>query len=259
MRRGLTLACVALIVVAVAVGSAIWWGAGAVNAAPAQQGFVGVITAPQQGSSVRGTISIEGTASHGDFWKYEVHYGRGASPSNWVLIGDVHTNTVSNGRLEVWNTGLVPDGIYTLRLRVVRRDGNFEDVFTREIRVANTTPTDTPVPPEEMPTPAEAATATPLPASPTVVIEQPKRETPTVTATATVQQALAVPTSTPAPMPSISGSMLVDWLWSGARIVFIIFGIVLGLVIIRALAGVMGRALSRWLKNRRRKDDDLDD
>jgi len=252
MRRGLSLAFFIIALSVVVLGVILQ---GSALAAPAQQ-FVGVITSPKAGSTVRGTVVIEGTASHNDFWKYEVHYGRGTNPNSWVLIGDVHTNKVTNGRLEAWNTGLVPDGQYTLRVRVVRRDGNFEDFYSRDVRVANTTPTETPTS-AVTPTPAVQATATPLPASPTVIIDQPKRETPTVAVTAT--KPAAIPTATPAPLPSVSGSQLMDWLWSGARVVILVFAVLAALAIIRAIAGVLARAIIRFVKDRFRKDDDLDD
>ena len=256
MRRGLALAFFILAFSVVTLGVITWGGAPAAYAAPAPQGFVGVITSPKAGSAVRGTVVIEGTASHSDFWKYEVHYGRGVNPNSWVLIGDVHTAKVTNGRLEAWNTGLVPDGQYTLRLRVVRRDGNFEDFYSRDVRVANTTPTDTPTP-AETPTPAVQSTATPLPAAPTVVIDQPKRDTATPAPSAT--RSAVAPTATPAPLPSVSGSMLLEWLWSGARLVIMVFAVLAVLVIIRVIFGYIARAIIRFVKSRLRKDDDLDD
>ena len=250
MRRGITLAFLGSVVAIVLLAAV------PALAAPAAQ-TVGIITSPKPGSTVRGTVPIEGSASHPDFWKYEVHYGRGANPSQWVLIGDVHQNKVTNGRLEMWNTGLVPDGQYTLRLRVVRKDGNYEDFYARDIRVANTTPTETPTPEatiEAPPTP----TSTPLPATPTVVIEQPKRETPTVIATVT--RPAVVPSATPPNLPSISGGALIGAAWSGAKIVLIAFAVVAALAIARwvlwSLAKILGKLIRRKLLKQRDEVDD---
>jgi formylglycine-generating enzyme required for sulfatase activity len=106
-----------------------------------------VITSPRDRAMVRGTVSIRGTATHPEFWKYEVAYGPEPNPSDqWVLIDAVHETQVVDNVLETWDTTLVPDGNYSLRLRVVRRDGNYQEYFVREIVVANTQPTDTPSP-----------------------------------------------------------------------------------------------------------------
>jgi len=253
MRRGLALSSVTTLIVTSLI---LVFGVLLASAAPARQGAIGVITAPLPGSTVRGSVNIEGTATHSDFWKYEVHYGRGTSPSGWVLIGDVHTTKVTNGRLEVWNTGLVPDGIYTLRVRVVRRDGNYEDFYARDIRVANTTPTETPTP-SETATPLIPATSTPLPASPTVVIDQPRRETPSPSPSPT--RPAAVPPAPPPDLPTISGTTLAGWLWSGARIALYGFAVLAVLVIARVILGLIARAIYLFLRSKLRKDEDLDD
>ena len=78
------------------------------------------ITSPRPNAILRGTVSIQGTASVPDFWKYEVQFAPGLNPPNnaWsVLI--VREEPVINGQLAVWDTTTVPDGTYTLRLRVV--------------------------------------------------------------------------------------------------------------------------------------------
>ena len=223
------------------------------SAAPPLQGSIGVITSPKGGTSIRGSVVIEGSASHNEFWKYEVHYGRGVNPSNWTLIGDVHQNKVISGRLEAWNTNLVPDGIYALRLRVARKDGNYDDYFVRDLNVANTQPTETPTPKEETPA-APTITSTPLPATPTIVIEQPKRETPTAAATS-AKSAAGQMTPTPAESPKISGRALLDAVWSGTKFVLVIFAGFGLLAILRAIL----LAIYRWIRKKIRKDEEYDD
>jgi len=179
MKRILALVLLILVGVATPVG-----------AEPRSQEAQGVITSPRSGAVVRGKVVITGTATHPDFWKYEVHYMPEPSPTGqWILIGSVHEYTpVVDGRLEIWetDTGLVPDGVYSLRLRVVRRDGNYDEYYVRNITVANQTPTETPTP-QVQDTPTPTVTPTPLPPTPTVIIEQP-----------------VVPTPTPHPSPSIT-------------------------------------------------------
>ncbi len=147
------------------------------SAAPLVQEDRSEITSPRMNAAVRGTVTINGSASHPNFWKYEIHYGPEPNPSNqWVLIGVTHENLVLDGVLETWNTAIVPDGTYSLRLRVVRRDGNYEDYFVRQITVANTGPTETPTPETSVtPTFAPRLTNTPAPTQikPTVIVAQP--------------------------------------------------------------------------------------
>ncbi len=135
------------------------------------------ITSPRPNAILRGTVSIQGTASVPDFWKYEVQFAPGLNPPNnaWsVLI--VREEPVINGQLAVWDTTTVPDGTYTLRLRVVYRDGNYEEVYIRPVSVQNAGPPPTETPAE---TPTPLPTLTPVSAAPPatgttpVVVAQP--------------------------------------------------------------------------------------
>ena len=147
------------------------------EAAPPQQGAV--ITSPQDRDVVRGLLVIKGTATSSSFWKYEIHYAPEPNPTDqWMLVGDVHEAQVTDGRLQTWDTSLVSDGTYSLRLRVVRVDGNYDEYYVRQISVVNAQPTETPTA-----TPTPLATRTPLPPTPTVIIEQPPTATPRPTST----------------------------------------------------------------------------
>jgi len=146
------------------------------EAAPPQQ--EAVITSPQDRDVVRGLLVIKGTATHPNFWKYETYFAPEPNPTDqWQLLG-LHEMQVTDGRLETWETSLVPDGTYSLRLRVVRTDGNYDEYYVRQISVVNAQPTETPTA-----TPTPLATRTPLPPTPTVIIEQPPTATPRPTST----------------------------------------------------------------------------
>jgi hypothetical protein len=146
------------------------------EAAPPQQ--EAVITSPRDRDVVRGLLVIKGTATNPNFWKYEIHYAPEPNPTDqWTVLG-LHEVQVVDGRLETWDTSQVPDGTYSLRLRVVRQDGNYDEYYVRQISVANAQPTETPTA-----TPTPAASPTPLPPTPTVIIEQPPTATPRPTAT----------------------------------------------------------------------------
>jgi len=153
-----------LVLLAVGLAKGQWAGAQAPG-----------ITSPRDNAMVAGAVAMQGTATHPDFWKYELYYSQMAT-EEWVFIGQVHETPVINGQLEIWYTTTVPDGAYKLRLRVVRRDGNYDEYFVRNISVSNTVPTVTPT---SEATPTRARTPTPLPPTPTIVVEQPKLPTPT--------------------------------------------------------------------------------
>lgn len=152
----------------------------AVAALPAQQSL-SRIASPGENSVVRGIVPIVGSAVDAAFWKYEVHFGPYPNPlQQWTVIGGVHENAVTDGLLETWDTAIIPDGSYSIRLRVVDRTGNYRETFANGVLVANAAPTETP-----MPTRAPEPTATGTPAAtptfiiPTALLEQPS-PTPTL-------------------------------------------------------------------------------
>ncbi|MEA3335509.1 MAG: hypothetical protein U9R25_06325 [Chloroflexota bacterium] len=148
---------------------------------PLLQGNLAQITSPEPLSNVRGNVSIMGTATHPQFQRYELYYT--VEPGeNWVFIGEAHFNPVAGGLLGTWNTESLPDSTYSLRLRVVRQDGNYGEAYQRNIVVANSAPTPTPTPFELPTVPARAeptATATVDATSTPVTVEQPDIPTPT--------------------------------------------------------------------------------
>ncbi len=159
---------------------------------PLLQDAAAVITSPQSGQSVRGSVQVTGSALHPAFQRYELYYT--VEPGeNWVFIGDARTSPVSNGVLGTWETGGLPDGNYSLRLRVVRQDGNYDEGFARNVVVANTTPP-TPTPTDTPSFDAEATLPPP--------IEGVVTPTPPATPTAAAVEQPDIPTPTPRPSPS---------------------------------------------------------
>ena len=124
-------------------------------AAPELAQGLGVITSPRDGAEVRGLVPIEGSATHPQFQKYEIHYGPQPNPGDqWTPVGQSPFSVpVVQGRLALWDTTVIPDGQYSLRLRLVRLDGNYDEYFVRGIQVVNTRPVATPTR-EATPTPS---------------------------------------------------------------------------------------------------------
>ncbi|MBA3534563.1 MAG: hypothetical protein H0T73_21810 [Ardenticatenales bacterium] len=138
---------------------------GAARAAPALQ-YQGEVSSPRPNAVLRGQVVINGTAGHSDFWKYEVRVTSGLNPNasddQWFRI-TVQEQQIFGGQLAVWDTSNVPDGVYTLRLRVVQLDGNWRDFDVLPLSVANSvqpTPTEPPPPPPTEVPPTEAPVAT---------------------------------------------------------------------------------------------------
>lgn len=154
------------------------------------------ITVPAGGSSVSGDVIIQGTAVIEPFQKYELAFKREPNGDDAYAYFDGGTAQVVNGSLGIWRTTGLEPGIYSLRLRVVKLDGNYAEFYALNISVnqqaaaATETATVTAtVPSEATPTPIPSATFTPGP-SPTPNIGQ--VEQPLV-----VEENL-VPTDTPA-------------------------------------------------------------
>ena len=131
------------------------------------------ITAPSTGSSVSGDVTIMGTAIIDPFQKYELHYKLEPSGDDAYIYFAGATTPVQNGQLGVWQASGLPAGTYSLRLRVVKVDGNYAEYFAANISVNQGAqePTPTPTSSEPTPTPIPTATFTPAP-QPTVAVGQ---------------------------------------------------------------------------------------
>lgn len=195
----------------------------------AQGSDIAVIASPTSNAVVQGTVQINGSADHPAFQFFVVDIAPEPNPADvWSTIGATHNTPVVNGLLETWDTTLFPDGSYTIRLRVVRLDGNYAETFARQVVISNAQPipTDTP---ESKETPTPTVTPTKLPPTPTIVIDQPIVDTPTPR---------PVPTSAPLDdpeaeetfIPTVTGfsmTPLVDACLYGGGImlgVFLLFG-----------------------------------
>lgn len=169
------------------------------------------ITSPATGATVGGDVPVIGTAVIEPFQKYELHYKLEPSGDDAYIYFDGGTTPVVNGQLAVWRAAGLAPGVYSLRLRVVKNDGNYAEYFAQNISV-NQGPTPTPT--SNLPTPTPIPTTPPTPvAQPTVVVgqvEQPGGGQPT--APAEQPSAAALPTPTPAAVAAAgdAGSANVD-------------------------------------------------
>lgn len=96
------------------------------------------IAQPALFSAVRGSVRVRGTAGGAGFASFRMQVGQGINPATWLQIGE-GTAPVSAGLLGEWDTTRAPDGLYALRLLVVRSDQSV-DVAVAQVTVDNTAP-----------------------------------------------------------------------------------------------------------------------
>ncbi len=96
------------------------------------------ITSPAMFAYLRGNVPVLGSAAGPDFVSYRLQFGPGLNPQTWLQIGSDSAAPVSGGQLAEWDTSSL-DGLYALRLQVVRAD-NQVDSATIQVTVDNQPP-----------------------------------------------------------------------------------------------------------------------
>jgi subtilisin family serine protease len=92
------------------------------------------IQTPDNNLKVFGLVNVMGTAAGIGFQQYWLEYGVGSNPESWNVLIPPQANPVTNGLLGVWDTTGLPDGIYSLRLRVIGEGGEASDTKIVEIK-----------------------------------------------------------------------------------------------------------------------------
>ena len=156
----------------------------------AAQSEMGIrITVPASGETLRGLVNVMGTSAADGFASSELSFAyasdivpEGGSASTWFLIYQTDS-PVTDGLLAAWDTSLVTDGEYHLRLRVALQDGSILESLVTGLRIRNQLPTETPaptftppglepipvsspLPPTSMPAPTSTRLPTPTPLPP---------------------------------------------------------------------------------------------
>jgi len=97
------------------------------------------ITDPAIYTYVNGRLSIRGVAGGDNFSSYQLQVGQGINPQNWVEISSSPKRVSPAGILGEWDTTRQSDGLYALRLLVVRSNQQI-DVSVIQVTVDNTPP-----------------------------------------------------------------------------------------------------------------------
>lgn len=114
-----------------------------------------IVTQPKEGARVSGAVIVSGSASHPQFLRYELWVAKTTFPGaqDWQLLL-TSSQPVIQGALGAWCTGGssaptlagappcpnnagVDDGLWDLRLRVVKLDSNYDEVIVRRLVVRN--------------------------------------------------------------------------------------------------------------------------
>ncbi len=98
------------------------------------------ITSPEPVSSISGTVTITGTVNPPDLQSYFFEVADASVDPNsatWTPVTLPSRNPVDNGTLAQFNTTIVANGVYTLRLRVVHQSGDISVVTVTPLRIEN--------------------------------------------------------------------------------------------------------------------------
>ena len=98
------------------------------------------ITFPPPVYALQGTVSIIGTVNPPDLQNYFFEMADASldpATASWTPVTLPSRNPVVEGTLAQLNTTIVPDGIYTLRLRVVLQGGQTTFLTVGPLRIAN--------------------------------------------------------------------------------------------------------------------------
>ncbi len=171
------------------------------------------ILSPLAGQAVQGSVPVIVFSDIQGFQSAELSFGYTKDlTGTWFLIAQ-NTQPVANGEMGTWDTNLITDGDYNLRLEVVLQDGSKIDTAVTGVRVRNY---------------SLVETSTPTPVTPTATLAPGERPTatatliPTITATATL-----LPTN----QAEMTGGQITGSLTKGALGTIIVF-VILGLYIL---------------------------
>ncbi|HLO15951.1 MAG TPA: hypothetical protein VK206_14050 [Anaerolineales bacterium] len=94
-----------------------------------------IITSPEPGTEISGTVNITGTANVPNFAFYKYEYAL-MGMQNWATIS-AGNQVVNNEQLGEWNTLSVTNGDYFLRLVIIDNVGKSLEPCVIAVRVAN--------------------------------------------------------------------------------------------------------------------------
>jgi len=104
-----------------------------------------VITSPAPGDPISGEVTIKGTTDVLGFASSQLDFSYASNPTDTWFTLQTSSQPVVDSPLAVWDTTLISDGDYILRLRVTLDDETFQET-TVQVKVQNDMPILTPTP-----------------------------------------------------------------------------------------------------------------
>ena len=139
------------------------------------------LIAPGDGEALQGVVAVTGKAKGGGLQSVELSFAYPTDKTGTrFFLADISPAEAAEFQVE-WDTTVITDGEYDLRLRAVYANGEVLTQFVSGVRVRNYTPLETETPsPTEMPLPTGSGvlpsetvlpspTLTPLPPNPAAV------------------------------------------------------------------------------------------
>lgn len=101
---------------------------------------------PLPGQALQGVVSIQGSSAVDGFSSAQIEFGYENDPSQtWFLIQD-NIPAIENDVLASWDTTTITDGIYRVRLKILKTDGSTLSVEAAGVRVRNYSAVETSTP-----------------------------------------------------------------------------------------------------------------
>jgi len=178
----------------------------AAQSAAAQGTALPSIVSPADGQVIQGQVAVKGSTDVANFSSADLAFGYASDPTGTWFTIQTASLPVSSDTLAVWDTTLITDGDYALRLRVTLLDGSFQDAMVT-VLVRNYTP---------LPTPTSAVTPTEVAALeiPTAIV---------IIASETPTEQVVAPIPTPSALPpnpaGVTTGEIYSRFWRGALLV----------------------------------------
>jgi hypothetical protein len=120
------------------------------------------ISSPKSAQILRGKVEITGNLDIPNFSSAELDFSFASDPAySWFSI-QTFSQPIKDATLVTWDTTMLTDGDYTLRLRVFLQDGSVQELLVSGVKIRNDVPL-----PTDTPTATEPPTPTNRPPTPT--------------------------------------------------------------------------------------------
>jgi hypothetical protein len=109
------------------------------------------VESPRPGDVLKGLVEIKGTVTGEEFASYDISFAYAEDTTGTWFIIQSSEQPVEKGVLAIWDTTVIADGIYRLRVRQYSTKGEVETLLVENLRIRNYSPveTKTPAPTEE--------------------------------------------------------------------------------------------------------------